>query len=498
MYYTNIPESDLLQKQRLNFRLPDFTRIIWASGETRKYWPQLIQQASNDWQEIEKLSFQEGIKDSILIYVYKDEIYELKKWAKRVGGSVVILNPTPMSNSYSSFGVQNGPSNGFRVAVTREKFVGDWYDAWNGETDNKTIGALLGYPTCCTNFFEKYWVEEQWRDLTYPAYMNTINEDNELDEIDPKYNVKYGSAQGPIEANILGRWVGIRWVSHMPCSFKCEHSVEIGKQNREVAKQFGYKKSANIIDEVLGWSTRWSALHGILEIKTPVFKVSAATEATSEELIIEREGTHPEKSASGLGFPFKNKRTRPYTDSNRFKKSLDAVSDTDLWEDNGFSSKDAMRKSHEPILNMIGDDKLDSIIDLGSGNGVLLEQLRMATNASCTAVEINSDVVDRGRNHFNKIKFYNDDIFNFEYDSKYDMTIFMVGRLTEVNREQREKIIEQIVNNSKFVLLYMYGDWVDKYNNVDELLKSFMTGKNLLMLDEHKDSNISLAKYQIL
>lgn len=504
MYYKQIPNSSILEDQRLNFRLPDFTRIIWASGDTRKYWPDRIRKAGNDWQEIEKLTFQEGLRDSILISCKKDQLYSLKEWANKVNGSVVVLSPTNLSNSYSSYG-NRGEGNGFRVAVTREHLVGDWYDAWNGGIDNVKIGELLGYPKCCQNFFEKYWVEEEWRDLTYPAYMNTPDEnwepdeDISMDEMFGELNKEhFGSAQGPIESNILGRWLGIRWVSHMPCSFDCEHSVEIGKNNRELAKKFGYSESVDIIDEVLSWPFRWSALHGILEIKTPVCKVSAGTEATSQELVIEREGKQPEKAASGLGFPFENKMPRSYTEGKRFEDSLDAVYETDLWEDNGFTSKDAMRKSHEPIIDII-DGEYESIIDLGCGNGVLLEQLRMKTNAQLiSGVEINSNVVERGKERFPNIRFFDSDIFEFEFDKEYELSIFMPGRLTEIPPDIRDKFLIRLLNNSKFFVFYIYGDWVEKYGTVHELVKSHIGEDKLILLDEANEDTVSIAKYQII
>jgi len=501
MYYTNLPETNVLGGvQRLNFRLPDFTKTIWASGEPRKYWKEKITKASNDWLEIEKLTIQEGIRDSILIYLHKRDVQETKKWCNRNGFELILLKPTPTGDSYSSYQINQSidPNNySFRAVITKKEFVGAWYDAWNGVTDNKKVGKLLGYPDCCSNFFEKYWIEEGWRDLTYPAYMNTLVDQQDIDETDPSYREKYGSAQGPDEINILGRWVGIRWVSHMPCSFKCKHSVEIAKQNREVARQMGYKESADIIDEVLSWSNRWSALHGIAEIKTPVYKISTSTDATGEELVIERKGTQPDIKASGKEFPFNNKRGRKYTDSKRFKKSLEAVYEVDLWEDNGFSSKEAMDDLHEPLIDIIDD--VDSIIDLGSGNGALLQKLKIKTGASeCKGIELNSEVVNRANQKFNTLDIEQGDIFEYEYDKKYDLTIFMPGRLTETIPEKRDHILNQILNNSKFLVLYMYSDWVERHENVNNIITSFVDDYKLVLLDERTDENVSVAKYQII
>src|SRR5699024_9562145 len=138
MFYTTLPESELLDKQRLNFRLPDHTRVIWASGEPREFWKDKIIQASQDWLNIEQLTLQEGLRDSILIFLQKDQVEEKKKWCAQNGFELILLEAVPSNNSYSSYdsnGLVTKDNHAYRAAITRKALVGEWHDAWRG-SDN--------------------------------------------------------------------------------------------------------------------------------------------------------------------------------------------------------------------------------------------------------------------------------------------------------------------------------------------------------------------------
>jgi hypothetical protein len=65
-------------------------------------------------------------------------------------------------------------------------------------------------------------------------------------------------------------------------------------------------------DEIFAWPVEWSALHGIAEIKTPILKVSASTDATAGKYVVRWHGSrYPKEGANGLGFPFAHRRKRP-------------------------------------------------------------------------------------------------------------------------------------------------------------------------------------------
>ena len=85
--------------------------------------------------------------------------------------------------------------------------------------DDRTMGRLLGFPDCCIAFFRKTWVDDGCVDTTWAMAANggRVDDSGRLIEID---------ADAPFQANILWRWMGVRAVPHLPCSFDCQATVD--------------------------------------------------------------------------------------------------------------------------------------------------------------------------------------------------------------------------------------------------------------------------------
>ena len=92
----------------------------------------------------------------------------------------------------------------------------------------------------------------------------------------------------PFQANILWRWMGVRAVPHLPCSFACPGTVEFANSLMGLGREIGYGAEMEGIEEILSWPVSWSALHGIAEVKTPILKASTRTDATAHEFIVRR------------------------------------------------------------------------------------------------------------------------------------------------------------------------------------------------------------------
>ena len=175
------------------------------------------------------------------------------------------------------------------------------------------IGELLGYPACCRDFFRDVWVEHGMIDTTWPQAMNS------------------GAAEGGMietpaapETNVLWRWMGVRAVPHLPCSFSCEPTVELGKNFVQVGRDNGYEQEMDWLMEILSWPIEWSCMHGILELKTPIMKVSASTDATAGKHVVRLSGdAYPEQGAQGLNFPFLVPRAPKLTSTIHFKRGLE-------------------------------------------------------------------------------------------------------------------------------------------------------------------------------
>ena len=145
------------------------------------------------------------------------------------------------------------------------------------------MGQLLGFPACCIAFFRRVWVNDGCVDTTWAMAANSgsASEDGRLIEVE---------SSTPFQANILWRWMGVRAVPHLPCSFACPHTVDFANRLMGLGRDLGFADEMEWIEEILNWPASWSALHGIAQVKTPVLKVSTRTDATAHEFVVRRAG----------------------------------------------------------------------------------------------------------------------------------------------------------------------------------------------------------------
>ena len=282
-----------------------------------------------------------------------------------------------VGTSYSSTSVaaEDGKPFAFRVVLGSPKRVSEFKEAWDG-LDDRAIGELLGYPTCCCEFFKRVWVDEGLVDTTWPMAVATVSADvgETLIEL-----------RSPPKANILWRWMGVRAVSHLPCSFACDATIELADRFIEVGRKHGFDEEMDWLLQILDWPVEWSALHGIAEIKTPILKVSTRTDATPCKYTVRYRGrSTPPEGVRGLRFPFATSSSPVLTESDSFNRGLENPIGEQFvnaqWyaADNGFSTVAAMDGSHEPILktaNLVLGENPGMVLDLGCGNGALLKKL---------------------------------------------------------------------------------------------------------------------------
>jgi hypothetical protein len=441
--YNRIPEIDI----------PEFNpRTIWVSDDAQRLWQPRFSRISNAYLDVERHNVESGFRESYLTPVQTTNLFDMHKWADDRGLELVMLGKEGTSTaSYSSKSKSYEHGNPFtvRCSITLPKNRRDWIDAWN-LGDNETIGRLLGYPKCCRDWFKYYWQDNQW-----------------IDDILPMYENGGYSSDGPWQLNFFYRYMGARLVSHMPCSFNCEESLEIAKHNHNLMKELGYVEEAEWIEEIFNWPVRWSSLHGIAEIRCPIFKLSHKTDFLAEEFIVDKDGDrYPEEGASGLHFPWKRfKKAVTITENRSFTESL---KDPKMWEDNGFGGEKSMNACHQQILEVLSSFKVGSIIDLGSGNGLLLKRISERGDMIDTfGIEM-----DEGR-YFRGLSVHPDGIFRkgnmFDYgnytENYYNMVLLMPGRLLEMPENERNTYIQFLKDRTDNILLYIYGDWIQKYNN---------------------------------
>jgi len=462
---------------RIEFVLPDFTRFAWVNDKAEETWSPNISSIIRAFDQIENLSIISGVRDCRLTVINPQDLVQFGYEQNQQGLVVLPLALEGATNqpytSRAKSAVSGEPFN-YRVVVGRSENAMRFQQAWH-DNDNNIIGQLLGYPDCCRSFFQRVWVENQMVDTTWPMAAG-LNDDSDTHVIE---------VDGPSVANILWRWAGIRAVPHLPCSFTCKKTISFGQTMVKVGRKHGFTQEMDWLLEILSWPVEWSALHGIAEIKTPIVKISTNTDATPNEYKVYYRGlpgAYPKEGARGLDFPYKHDEASIGRRRRRtIKKKLDAESKEWLYEDNGFSSLVSMRNAHQSIseeLQVAIGNRTMSVLDLGCGNGELLRQLsRLAPNVIPYGVDTNATNIRHSKQLHPKHKnnFMVASIFDCHLqwpEKKFDVAIFMPGRLIENNHQESNELLTFLQSRVDIVLVYAYGDWLDSFGSIYALAEA--------------------------
>ncbi|MGJ5175407.1 hypothetical protein ACQR16_04130 [Bradyrhizobium oligotrophicum] len=102
----------------------------------------------------------------------------------------------------------------------------------------------------------------------------------------------------------LGLMLSLRW----PCCFGCPTAAADARALIALGSAHGHADTMALLEHILSWPMSWTALHGIAEIKTPVFRLVRDTVATGELLRVDHDGgAMPDHAARGLGHPFRTR-----------------------------------------------------------------------------------------------------------------------------------------------------------------------------------------------
>ena len=88
------------------------------------------------------------------------------------------------------------------------------------QNSHAELGKILGYPDCCTRFFERHFPVE-----------SKGNNDYTLKALKDSDGYIF-----PYYTNIAVRHLDITPISHFPCNFNCHESIEIAKRNLKLIR----------------------------------------------------------------------------------------------------------------------------------------------------------------------------------------------------------------------------------------------------------------------
>jgi uncharacterized protein len=282
----------------LPFKLPEFTRINWVSARAQEMYERRCLRVKQVWHEIEWRSVVEGFRRCAVILASPQHFIEQSVvWARYGLSALPFEIQTLTGNTYhnSRQAVKWGDPIVFRLVIGKSKDVADFRAAFDAR-DDREIGSLLGYPACCIDFFQTVWTQQQLCDTTWPMALMTVPQQSGRSLIE---------IFGNPETNILWRWMGIRAIPHLPCSFTCEHSTEFSRALTALGRRLGYREEIEWLLQFLNWPVEWTALHGVCEIRSPVFRMSTCTDATASKFTVRLHGAaYPAEGARGVHFPW--------------------------------------------------------------------------------------------------------------------------------------------------------------------------------------------------
>lgn len=455
---------------RLDFVLPDFARYSWVSDAAMEAWQPRLARIAKAWGEVEWRSVLAGVRSCSLTQVSLEETIGLAGRCIEAGLSVLPLQVEHrLVQSYASTTVQsaNGALNALRVAVGKQQDLALFKEAWD-RGDNGRMGQLLGYPDCCRAFFQERWVEQRWVDTTWPM----------ADHAEAGHSNGHIEVDGPPEVNVLWRWAGVRAVPHLPCRFDCQPSSQLASQLLEVGNQSGFKTEMEWIREILSWPVEWSALHGISEIKTPILKISARTDATKDKHTVQYTGHQfPAEGASGIRFPYNSPKrfliSNSVASKNGLEQTIEVSSIVPDWyyRDNGFSSQHGLDVAHQPLVDEARnamDGVEGNVIDFGCGNGLLVKKICEGRSG---VIPYGLDVNEASIAHAWELMpayaehFVSGDMFDVEswpVVQQFALGIFMIGRLLESGGGRVEQFLKGVKERCARVLVYVYPGWSDR------------------------------------
>lgn len=443
---------------RLPFVMPEFVRTAWVSPAAQVEWEPRIQLIARAWRELEVLAVLAGVREVALLRRSAEGLaVDAATW-NRAGLSYRILGTEAAQQTYAARSARPKPGAPFvfAIAVSKGERTSEFFSRWTA-ADSVAMGEMLGYPACCTRAFRTFWETEGLCDNTWLAAGGPSASA-------PRVSI---AADGPWEARTTWRWLGVRLVPHLPCRFSCEESIALGRKFEQLGTSLGFESEVRWIRELLTMPLRYSALHGVAEVRTPIVKFIANTDPTAREYVVEFTRSELPSQPAGQ----RTRGTRSYRDGLDREIVQLAAKPSWWYEDNGFQTLAAMRRSHAAIKRAAveavraAEPGLRVVVDLGCGNGVLACEIAAATDLQPHGVELHPAKLARVAvvSPTHSPNFRCGDLFEVAPTllDRDTLAVIAVQRLLE----NPQIPLPQILGKARSVLLYDHdGGLVEKTN----------------------------------
>lgn len=269
---TELSAADLEAMRDKRVKLEPFAQHNWKSLESRDEWRPLLKKAAEGKREAEWRSVRSG-KTERSAAIINVTNYNREKWLRRLSENDLVYRDIRYSEPYDGFSHKFFPTSiddperhTYAVIAQNEDIADKMEEAeleYGPVEKHRTVGEFLGFPDCCVDHFIEAWHDN---DMIDPMYETTCNT--------PEATAKDGDREDlwldesvPPWANVLWRYFGWAFVTHIPCSWSCEQSVEIGESRGEIMAENGYRDEANALWKWLDSPHVWTGKNSIANIR---------------------------------------------------------------------------------------------------------------------------------------------------------------------------------------------------------------------------------------
>ena len=290
---------------KLNFALPPFQRISWASSALKLEWEPLLQQLPA---AIQSVFAHPGVIELLPIVIRTipaSDVYLKKKQFEAQG--IFADNITDLKRlDGNPFCFYLPDGHVCLVAGDRQQVVNLLYS----EIPAFEILEQMGMPRGSVEFWNGFFQ----RGFTDPLWAYQFNNDALIPQHSTKNNL----------LNPYFTRLGISALPYYATSLECQISLELADQIKMIACQIMPQYLYDAWYEILSWPLEWSALHGIAEIKTPLFKLDYNTDAYGTKFSRQlASDTYPVNGLNGILFPYRLPKKMLVYDTVKFKNGIE-------------------------------------------------------------------------------------------------------------------------------------------------------------------------------
>jgi trans-aconitate methyltransferase len=169
--------------------------------------------------------------------------------------------------------------------------------------------------------------------------------------------------------------------------------------------------------------------------------------------------------------------------------------------DNGFISPAEMDHAHQPIVKVALralDNRIASVIDLGCGNGALLQKIEWGNpRVSLFGIDKEPDRINHARELLPLFgeNFHQGDIFEnsriWSGDRRYSLAILSLARMLEAAPDRSAQLKARLTQQCDELVLYVYGrKWLESFESLDLVARA--VGFNVTLFEEN--ARVGLAR----